>query len=45
MTSKQIKKSELAKIEILEQIVKLLEQLEKTADSDAVDWVIEKINE
>jgi len=37
----EVKRSETAKLEVLEKIIKLLESL----DEDARDWVIEKINE
>lgn len=48
MTMKEfetLKKTEAAKIEALEKIIKILDELKKAADDEAVEWVMEKINE
>lgn len=42
---KDLKINEMKKLETLEKIVALLEKLEEDVDSEAVEWVMEKINE
>lgn len=42
---KELVANEQKKLEALTKIVAILEKLEEDTDSDARDWVIEKINE
>lgn len=48
MTLKEVeivRKQDIAKVDALEQIVKILEKLKQDAGEDAVEWVVEKISE
>lgn len=48
MTMKQLetlKAAEMKKLETLEAIVKMLEELKKASGDDAVEWVMEKLND
>lgn len=42
---KEMKSVEIKKLEALEKIIAILEQLEEDTDSDAVEWVLEKAAE
>jgi len=42
---KELRQQEAAKFDALEAIVKLLDALRDTQDDDAVEWVLEKLNE